>query len=85
MVIPYTLSTPLIRPGLILIAASGTEIGSTLFGGTLTKQRWQEGADAVQLILVHCMFFVGSMVGGFNAGYFIDNIGRKNTLVSDNG
>ena len=69
-------------PGLILITASGTEIGCTLFGGVLPTQPWQVDADTVQLILVHCMFFIGSIVGGLNAGYFIDSIGRKHTLVS---
>ena len=70
-------------PGLILITASGTEIGCTLFGGVLPTQPWQVDADTVQLILVHCMFFIGSIVGGLNAGYFIDSIGRKHTLVSE--
>lgn len=68
--------------GLILITASGTEIGCTLFGGALPTQPWMENATYMEHILVYCMFFVGSMVGGLNAGYFIDSIGRKHTLVS---
>lgn len=75
------LDSPLIGTGLILITATGTEVGCTLFGSALATQSWQEDADAVQLILVHCMFFLGSIVGGLNAGYFIDSIGRKHTLV----
>lgn len=63
------------------MTASGTEVGCTLFGTLLATQQWQKDADNVQLILIHCMFFLGSIVGGFNAGYFIDSIGRKHTLV----
>lgn len=64
-----------------MITASGTEIGFTLFGGAFATQSWQKEAQAIQIILVHCMFFVGSIVG-LNAGYFIEHIGRKPTLVS---
>lgn len=67
-----------------MIMASGTEIGTTLFGGAIKTQEWQENANNLQLIFVHCMFFVGSVVGGFNAGYFIDSIGRRPTLVRPN-
>lgn len=78
---PTSDSVSLITVGLIMIMASGTEIGSTLFGGAIKTQEWQESANNLQLIFVHCMFFVGSIVGGFNAGYFIDSIGRRPTLV----
>lgn len=66
--------------GLLLLTASGMEIGCTLFG--FNAHAWLENSTKTELMLMHGMFFVGSVVGGFNAGFFVDSIGRRNTLVS---
>lgn len=45
-------------------------------------EEWEQNSTSMELTLAHIGIFVGMLAGGFNAGYFIDTIGRKNVLVN---
>lgn len=68
--------------GLCLIMAGGLNIGWTLFTSNFKTGRWVEEAIDIEILIVHVSIFIGMIVGGFNAGYFMDKIGRRNIYVS---
>lgn len=61
---------------------SGLHFAWTLFNSEFDKQLWYEESTIMEVLAVQCAWFVGSMVGGFNAGYFIDSLGRNKVIVS---
>lgn len=62
--------------------AGGLNIGWSLFTSKFKSGEWSKESIGIEVVLVHIAFFIGMIVGGFNAGYFIDKIGRRNNYVS---
>ena len=61
---------------------SGINVGWSLFNSEIALQSWYKDGTAVEVLVIQCVWFVGSIVGGFNAGFFIDSMGRKKVIVS---
>lgn len=61
---------------------SGIHYAWTIFNSEFAKQKWYEDSTIFETLAVQCGWFVGSIVGGFNAGYFIDTMGRRKVIVS---
>lgn len=62
--------------------AGGLNIGWTLYTSNFKTGEWSNESIEIEIVLVHIAMFIGMIVGGFNAGYFIDKIGRRNNYVS---
>lgn len=61
---------------------SGLHMSWSIFNGEFGNQFWTRNANIFELIFVQIAFFVGSIVGGFNSGYFVDSLGRRKVIVS---
>ncbi len=62
---------------------SGMNVSWSIFNGEFQNQAWAENANVFEVLFVQIGFFVGSIVGGFNSGYFVDSLGRRKVIVSD--
>lgn len=67
--------------GLILLVTSGMHIGWSLYNINVEDHAWIEQSTDMELNLVYVFWFLGVIVGGFNAGYFIESSGRQSILV----
>lgn len=61
---------------------SGLNLAWTLFNSEFAEQQRFEDATIIEVLAVQCAWFLGSIVGGFNGGYFIDSMGRNKVIVS---
>lgn len=64
------------------MVTSGLNLAWTLFNSEFVEQKWYKNATTIEVLAVQCSWFVGSIVGGFNAGYFADSMGRNKVIVS---
>lgn len=61
---------------------SGMHMAWSIFNGEFGYQSWSTKASIFEVLFVQIAFFVGSIVGGFNSGYFVDSLGRRKVIVS---
>lgn len=61
---------------------AGLHMAWTLFNSEFNRQLWYADSTIIEVLVVQCGWFIGSIVGGFNAGYFIDSLGRRKVIVS---
>lgn len=61
---------------------SGMHVSWSIFNGEFGNQTWSRDATKVEVLFVQIGFFIGSIVGGFNSGYFVDTLGRRKVIVS---
>lgn len=61
---------------------SGMHVSWSIFNGEFGNQSWTSNASMFEVFFVQIGFFAGSIVGGFNSGYFIDSLGRRKVIVS---
>lgn len=61
---------------------SGMHVSWSIFNGEFGSQAWAVKATQFEVFFVQIGFFVGSIVGGFNSGYFVDSLGRRKVIVS---
>lgn len=61
---------------------SGMHVSWSIFNGEFGNQAWSKEASIFEVLFVQIGFFVGSIVGGFNSGYFVDSLGRRKVIVS---
>lgn len=62
--------------------SSGMHVSWSIFNGEFGSQVWWTNASIFEVVFVQIGFFVGSIVGGFNSGYFVDSLGRRKVIVS---
>lgn len=61
---------------------SGMNISWSIFNGEFGYQTWAQNANLLEVLFVQGGFFLGSIIGGFNSGYFVDSLGRRKVIVS---
>lgn len=62
--------------------SSGMHVSWSIFNGEFENQAWWANASIFEVVFVQIGFFVGSIVGGFNSGFFVDSLGRRKVIVS---
>lgn len=68
--------------GMTLLIVGGIHLGWSVFSFDHTHRNWGEYVTNIEVFIVHATFFIGACVGAINGGYFIDSMGRRNTVVS---
>ncbi|KAJ6636029.1 Sugar transporter ERD6-like 7 [Pseudolycoriella hygida] len=66
--------------GIFLMINSGLHVSWSIFNGEFENQAWSEKASIFEVFFVQIGYFVGSIVGGFNAGFFVDSLGRRKVI-----
>ncbi|XP_037038618.1 glucose transporter GlcP-like [Bradysia coprophila] len=66
--------------GILLMINSGMHVSWSIFNGEFGSQAWAEEATVFEVLFVQIGFFIGSIVGGFNSGYFVDSLGRRKVI-----
>lgn len=62
--------------------SSGMNISWSIFNAEFGYQTWTQNTSVFEVLFVQIGFFVGSILGGFNSGYFVDSLGRRKVIVS---
>lgn len=67
--------------GYHFLICSGIIVGWLLYNPKLTAEDWLAEGTELEGFIVIFAWFSGIIVGGLHAGYYIDDMGRKNTFV----
>lgn len=60
---------------------SGMIFAWLIYNMDFREQPWTYTAWESEILVIKGSWFIGSIVGGFNCGYFIDSIGRRRVIV----